>query len=721
MDEKKEGRSPNESIWDLVDIKERGVMKLMDEMPGGFLIYHVGGKEEIIYANKALLRIFQCDSIDEFRTLTGNSFRGMVHKEDLESVEQSIRDQIASSQYNLDYVEYRIVRKDGAVRWVEDYGHFVKSETLGDIFYVFISDTTEKIVGQFMEKSSMLSEKKEKDNLIKSMMDEYDRERRRINKENLRRLEVIEGLSVNYESILYADLDEDTILPYRLSERTTLQFEGRMEPCGFRWYCANYVEVWVHEEDKKRVAEATDVAYIRGKLLGCKTYYVNYRVVNRGKIQYLQLRLVNVGNRPGVSQIVMGYRKVDEEIKSEMKQKQLLQEALSNANTAITAKNTFLSNMSHDIRTPLNAIFGYTNLAKKNVDDVKAVWDYLCKIEASNRKLLDLIEKVLEISWIEADHIQIEESFGSLQELVQEVGHSLLHLAEEKKIMFSVDCSELSHADVYCDFDKLRQVLFHLAENAVTYTEKGGKVSLFVRELERLPNDYAVYEFLVRDNGIGIGPDFLKHIFEPFEREKNTTFSGVYGMGLGLPIAKRITEKMGGKIKADSKIGHGSTFTVTLSLRIHREPHSTAAFDRKGVLKEISKRKILLAEDNEINQEIETELLRGLGFTVEAVPNGSLAVEKIRNSAHGEYALILMDIQMPVMDGREAAAAIRGLSDPVLARIPIIALSADAFEDDRRKSIESGMDEHLPKPIDVAQLLETMAKIVKDYESLYGE
>ena len=671
----------------------RQIIRFMDEMPGGFFIYHADGDEKLIFANQAMLRIFQCETLDEFRALTGNSFRGIVHPDDLEEVEQSIQEQIAASQYDLDYIEYRITRKDGSVRWLEDYGHFIRNRSVGDIFYVFASDATEK-------KNHLL-------NLIEA----YNKERNSINQEHLRRLEVIEGLSINYDSILYADLDSDTILPYRLSSRTKRQFDERFQKRQFLWYVSDYIDTWVHPEDRGMLSRATAPEYIRKRLADGKTYYINYRVINGEKIQYLQLRIVNVSKKDHISQIVLGYRRVDEELRREMEQKQILESALENAKLAILAKNTFLSNMSHDMRTPLNAIFGFTGLAKKHLDDTAAMCSYLEKIETSSRQLLDLIDKVLEISWTETDNTHITETECSLRSILQDVHRSLSLPASEKNIAFTLDDAGLAHPDIYGDPDKLRHLFLYLADNAVTYTQTDGQVELTVREVEKLSNDYIVYQFIFRDTGIGISESSLQRIFDPFEREKNTTFSGIHGTGLGLTIARNIAEMMQGSIDVESALGVGSTFTVTLRLRIQNQTDPIFA-DSNEVLQRLFDQKILLVEDNEINLEIETEMLEELGFLIDTAENGSIAVEKIRNAKPGEYALILMDIQMPVMDGRAATRAISSLEDPELSHIPINALTADAFESDRLKSIECGMDAHLTKPIDVPVLLETIAHTV---------
>ena len=284
------------------------LIRFMDEMPGGFFIYRADHTEQIVYANKAVLRIFQCDNMKDFQTLTGNSFKGIVYPEDLDAVEESIKEQIAASKHDLDYVEYRIVCKDGTLRWIEDYGHFIHSETAGDFFYVFIGDATEKRNRLLAETTNLINEKNQ---ALQEIIEKYNKERSLIDQEQFRRLKVIEGLSVNYESILYVDLDTDRILPYRLSDRTQKQFNQELKSRDFLGFSSEYISTWVHPEDRERITEVTSPEYIRGKLSASKTYYVNYRVINNEIIQYLQLRVVNVGSPEHISQIVMGYRIVD--------------------------------------------------------------------------------------------------------------------------------------------------------------------------------------------------------------------------------------------------------------------------------------------------------------------------------------------------------------------------------------------------------------------------
>lgn len=696
------------------------IMNFMDEMPGGFLIYRAGGDEQIIFANKALLRIFLCDSMSEFRDLTNNSFKNVVYHEDLESVEKSIVEQIDKSQHDLDYVEYRILRKDGSIRWVEDYGHFVQSKAIGDIFYVFISDATEKITQALKEKAALISAKEEKEAKIQNLIEEYDQERKLINQEHLRRLEVIEGLSVNYASILYVDLDTNKVLPYRLSTRTRQQFGEECRTLKFSQFAADYVNFWVHPEDRETVARVISPEYIRNRLSTSKTYYVNFRIMSGGMPQYLQLRIVNVGGGPSVSQIVMGYRSVDEEILREREHQQVLERALNNAKLANNAKNAFLSNMSHDMRTPMNAIFGYTALAKQHINNPGLALSYINKIESSGSHLLELIEKVLEISWMESKDSKLSESECNLRDILQELQITLVPQAVDKDITLNIHTENLTHMDVYGDKDKIRHFLLYLANNAIKYTKSGGEINITITEPEQLANGYAVYRFIVQDTGIGISKEFLEHIFEPFEREQNTTFSGIYGTGLGLTIAKHIVDMMDGTIEAESIVGVGSAFTVTLKLRVQDNPEPEEA-STEEMLAQLNGKKILLVDDNEINLEIESEILKEFGFHIETAMDGSIAVEKLKNSKPGDFALVLMDIQMPVMDGRQATRVIRQLEDPVISHIPIIALSANAFESDKHLSMESGMNTHLTKPVDVPLLLDTIASILQTYKKQNGK
>ena len=669
------------------------IRQLTERMPGGFFIYRAHGDEELLYANDALLRMYGCATTEEFRTLTGNSFRGMVHPDDLEGVEESIWEQIADNSYDLDYVEYRIIRKDGSVRWVEDYGHFAKNDYVGEIFYVFLADATEKRQSQL------------------AVLGQKNRELEALSQEQTQSLEMIQGLSVDYETIFYLDLETDSIQFYRLSGRVAEQLKGESVPYSFSRFAERYVEACVSQEDREMMERVLDTEHLRDRLSRRGTYHMTYRIESESGPEYLQLRCVNVDGGEKANRIVMGVRLVDNEIVLQLDQKRLLEEALEQARAAEIARNTFLSNMSHDIRTPLNAILGLVALARTHAGDPERVRDYMGRIEEAGGQLLDLLNDVLELSQLESGKVSIEEKPCLLADVVGDVAEKIRSKADKKGVIFSVDLSGIKNGDVYGDRGRLAEVLLCLVGNAVKYTLPGGRVVLSVEEEFREMRDYSVCRFRVEDTGVGISPAFIKYLYEPFERERSTTLSGVQGTGLGLPIAKSLTDRMGGTLAVQSEPGKGTVFTLTLSMRLH-QPEAKGAGQDETVSNAFAGMRLLLVEDNQINIMIETELLEDAGFAVDVAENGQIAVNKVKNSLPGDYQLILMDIQMPVMDGREATRAIRALRDPALSAIPIVALSANAFDKDVRQSLECGMEAHLPKPLHIPQLLDQIAQII---------
>ncbi len=657
---------------------------IMDWMPGGFFIYRADGNEELLYANEATQRIFLCESMEELRALTGNSFRGIVHPEELEAVEASIWAQISRKQTDLDYVEYRIIRKDGSVRWVDDYGHLIRSGK-GDVFCVFIGDNTE-------EKLQRLQRERN----LQSRIEAYSQELEGISEEYLRRLEVIEGLSADYESIFYIDLASDTIQTYQLSSRLDGQFDRGSRTRKFSSFTVEYINTWVHPEDREPLRRFLSPAGLRKGLSKCKICDMDYRILKGAQAEYFQLHAVNPG-RPG--QVILGVRSVDALVRRSLKQREVLEDALHQANSALIAKNTFLANMSHDMCTPMNAILGFTALAKKHLDDGSRTGSYLNMIEEAGNQLLRLVNEVLEIARMESGKVQLAEEVCDLCQIALAVRSAQAEAAAEKSLTFHVNTREVRRPLVYCDGKKLEQFLGILTDNAVKYTPAGGRVELLIEEMAANSPGYGTYRLTVRDNGAGISKEFLERIFTPFERQKNTTSSRVPGTGLGLTIAKSIADRMGGSLHVESEPGKGSSFEALFTFR-EKEP---APVEKPPSLPGAGK--ILLVEDNELNIEIERELLEGEGFTVDVAENGRIAVDMVERSQPGEYIIVFMDIQMPVMDGYQATRAIRALSDPVLSHIPIVAVSANAFEEDKRKSSECGMNDHIAKPVDISRLL----------------
>ena len=395
--------------------------------------------------------------------------------------------------------------------------------------------------------------------------------------------------------------------------------------------------------------------------------------------------------------------------------KDRLQEAVERAELASEAKTTFLFNMSHDIRTPMNAIIGYTTLAEKE-SEPGVVKDYLKKIASSSQHLLALINDVLEMSRIESGKMELEPVKINLQDMLKEVRDMFQTQMDVKNIAYTVDASQVQHPYVLCDKNRLNRVLLNLLSNAYKFTPSGGTVSVSLREADSAPEGYGSYELRVTDSGIGMSREFAETVFEAFTREKTSTVSGIQGTGLGMAITKSIVDLMGGSIDVQTAPNQGTTFLIRLCFPLQNgEEIEAFQSDRTEVehSANLSGTKVLLVEDNAINREIATLILEESGFVINTAENGKEAVEKIRDSGPGAFDVVLMDIQMPVMNGYEATKAIRALNDPVLRSVPIIAMTANAFAEDVKDAEEAGMNGHIAKPIDVANMIETLKKVLE--------
>ena len=402
---------------------------------------------------------------------------------------------------------------------------------------------------------------------------------------------------------------------------------------------------------------------------------------------------------------------------ADWKMNQALSEAVRAAETANRAKSTFLSNMSHDIRTPMNAIIGFTTLAVSNIDDQKRVRDYLDKILSSSNHLLSLINDILDMSRIESGKIHLEETEVNLSDVLHDLKTIISGQIHAKQLDLYMDVMDVTDEDVYCDKTRLNQVLLNLLSNAVKFTPAGGTVSVRLKQFPGTVKGSEMYEIRVKDNGIGMSPEFVKRIFSPFERERTSTVSRTQGTGLGMAITKNIVDMMGGTIDVQTEQGKGTEFIVCLPFRIQSEKHHTEKIAEDTILpaagSDFRGKRILLVEDNELNSEIAVELLNAYGFVVDTAENGAEAVEKVKNSTPGNYDLVLMDVQMPVMNGYEATKQIRALNDPALAGITILAMTANAFDEDRKKALECGMNGFLSKPIVIEELIGTLQKNIE--------
>ncbi len=663
-------------------------------MPGGFFIYHADGDEKLIYANRALFRIYGCEDLEEFRKYTGYTFPGLIHPEDLERVERSISQQIGGSDNNLDFVEYRIVRKDGAIRWIEDYGHFAHTDLYGDLFYVFVEDATEKH--------------------LKAI---DDARTARLAQERLEALEALEhettALKLVHEILRSGmwtmEFDRQGKMVSVLWSQQFRAMIGYRDEEDFPNVLSSWANL-LHPEDRDQVLKQYYAAI--EDYTGKSLYDAEYRLRTKDR-GYRWFRATGKLSRQEdgtpITYVGMFVDITERKETAEKLQEQhrLLEEALDKAQRASHAKTAFLNNMSHDIRTPMNAIIGFTNLAASHLDDRELVRDYLDKITTASGHLLSLINDVLDMSRIESGNVAIEEAPCCLPRLLRELQSMIQTDLEAKGLRFHMDDSGLVHPYVLCDRLRLNQALLNTLSNALKFTPAGGDISVSAAERPGDTADTAVYEFRIRDTGIGMSPEFLDHIFEPFERERTSTVSGIQGTGLGMSITRNLVKLMNGQITVESQKGVGSAFTLTFSFRMSAPPDDRETPDTPEP-RQLTGRRILLAEDNDLNREIAMTILEEAGCVVEAAADGAEAVEKVRRSADAPYDLILMDIQMPVMDGIEATRIIRAMDDPKLARLPIVAMTADAFAEDRQRVLSAGMDDHLGKPIDIDKLFATL-------------
>lgn len=790
--------------------KNRVLEKVFTSIDCGVMTHTLDGKQ-IMSANDAALRILGYSTIED---MMAGGF-DMVAESVLDEDKVKLRDAIVSLKNIGDTVnvEYRARHRDGKIKHIMGNVKLLCED--GERFYRrFLLDVTNQKIR------------------------EEENERRQ--------LELVQALCIDYSLVCAYDLDtgKGNALRNLDCDKHTLRaiFTKKLD---LEENMKLYIDSCVYEEDREMFRAATSCDGLKAELADKDVYHINYRTLCSGQIKYFQVKAVRTGDWEHSHTAVLGFRSVDEEIRAEMEKKNLLENALMQANRANKAKSVFLSNMSHDIRTPMNAIVGFTTLAMSHINNKESVEDYLKKIMSSGNHLLGLINDVLDMSRIESGKMHLDEAPCSLPEIIRGLRNILNGDIVAKQIEFNVDAVDVLDEDIVCDKLRLNQVLLNLLNNAVKYTEQGGKITFRITEHRGDSPDSANYEFLISDTGIGMNKEFLEHIFEPFERERNTTLSGIQGTGLGMAITKNIVDMMHGTIDVKSEQGVGTECRIVLTFKLCSVPHThyelselancralvvdddfntcdsvtlmlqqlgmraewtlsgkeallrtRQAYERSDgykvyivdcflpdlngleVIRRIRREKcgnvpiilltaydwtdfkdeaceagvtafcskplfmselkrclnsivmpesgskneqkqhkprsgrILLVEDNELNCEIATELLSEAEFTVEHADNGQTAVDMVKNSEPGYYNVVLMDVQMPVMNGYEATRKIRALDNKQLARIPILAMTANAFEEDKQEALRSGMNGHLAKPINIENLLETLDKII---------
>ncbi|MBD5395067.1 MAG: response regulator [Lachnospiraceae bacterium] len=532
-----------------------------------------------------------------------------------------------------------------------------------------------------------------------------------------RKLHQYEQMFVNAAADIYTELMQVDMENWETIRISTQNKKFTSENVGNWEAFQEKLLTFVHPSDKEEVR----AAYCRQKLESMNVgekFVQNYKGVSEtaeGEERYFSSNII-ISETDGHRFVTIFTMDNTSAVENERKQKELIEDALFQAKQANKAKSIFLSNMSHDIRTPMNAIIGFTTLASTHIDNKEQVKDYLAKIMSSSNHLLSLINDVLDMSRIESGKIHLEETECGVSEIIHELQSILQADIKSKQLDFVVDMVDVFDENVLCDKLRLNQILLNLLSNAIKYTDPGGSIRVRITEKEGAPKGSANYEIRVKDTGIGMSREFMEHIFEPFEREKNTTVSGIQGSGLGMSITKGIVEMMGGTISVCSEKGQGTEFIVNLTLKLAGNSETEirlGELDKTEQNRERFKgKRLLLTEDNELNREIAGAILSEAGFIVEEAENGAVSIEMLKKAGPGYYDLVLMDVQMPVMDGYQATEAIRALEDKKLSKILIIAMTANAFEEDKKKAMECGMNAHIAKPINVDTLLTTLAQLL---------
>ena len=747
-----------------------------------------------------------------YDALAKNFIDNYVHPDDRELLRpyeeySGIRKKLAHKK--VDTVRFRRKKGDGYI-WMEQ--TYVKT--------VDADETPRYVISAFADRDVVIREEK-------------------------KRLDIIMGLASAYNALYYIDLKSGEYSAQLISEDAGFMNDYYAKTPYFETMIGDFIDTLVYPDDREMMRTYNRLENIEKILAHKKTDTLRFRRKKGDGYIWMEQVCIKTWADGGEAQYaVVAVADRDSAVRAEMEQQETLKQALSMAESANRAKTTFLNNMSHDIRTPMNAIIGYTGLAASHIESREQVQDYLKKIGESSNHLLSLINDVLDMSRIESGKMNIEEKPESLPDIMHTLRDIVQHDMHAKQHDFFIDTVNVTDETIVCDKLRLNQVLLNILSNSIKYTAPGGTISMRITEKTVKSSGYATYEFCIKDNGMGMSGEYLKTIFDPFTRVRSSTVSGIQGTGLGMAITKNIVDMMGGRIEIESELGKGTTTTVTFDFRLndaHREvtviPElrgfralvadddtntcesiytmlkevgmrsewcttgkeaviragmafregdlfkvyildwlmpdmngiETARRIRKvigddapiiiltaydwsdieqeareaGVTAFVSKpmfpsdlhsvlekcigkqaepaadepgydfsgRRILLVEDNEMNREIATDILAEAGFEVDTASDGDIAVEKMAKAEAGDYDLVLMDIQMPRLNGYDATKQIRALGTPA-SKIPILAMTANAFEEDRQQAMAAGMNEHIAKPIDIGRLRQLLAKYI---------
>ena len=912
-------------------------------MPGGFFIYKAGGDEELLYANRVMVELFGCDDLEDFRRFVGNSFRGIVYPDDYVLTNHSIDIQVKTEQVNFDHVVYRIKRKDGQIRWINDYGRLVELEGYGKVFYVFVSDDTdshasrqgqgydkqvEKVMDDihvalgsgdwsmdFDENGEMISctwsakfrqmigyssvldfpnrleswsdllNPEDKDRVLNCFWEvirdrtgrktydvhyrlntkdrgerwfraigrltrqedgtpisfygiflDVDDEQRSKLEEKAATENLIEALSSTYNYTYVVDMTKGTTRPVHLERRIyelngnyaeehpyaiaeyaqnnvypddrhlfepvdsiekcrkffedksqytipyrlvisgelhymelqmvkpsadrdefamgfknvdqqelirQVQIRQQREQLGiirslsseyldlflinaktraFRVLQADgvglevtneqedaeaallkYIDTYVVDEDRDEMLKVSTIAGMERTVPETGIYSTNYRRKNAGVPLHFQLNIARFRADDGTGYFVHGFRNVTPMVEREVKIQKALQDAYDAAEAASHAKGDFLQTMSHDIRTPMNGIIGMTAIAAAHIDDKERVKDSLQKITVASKHLLSLINEVLDMSKIESGKVSLTEEDFNLSELVDNMITMVRPDVREHGHDFTIHIGNVEHEQVVGDSLRVQQVFMNMMSNAIKYTPDGGKIGLAIREIPCQQLKTGCYEFTFSDNGIGMSEEYISHIFEPFTRAEDGRINKIQGTGLGMPIARNIVRMMGGDIKVKSKLGEGSTFIVTIYLKLQ----DTEEIDYERFID----LPVLVADDDELSMESAVSMLEELGMKADGVLSGEEALDKVilRHSDNADYHAVILDWKMPGMDGVETARAIR---KEVGDAVPIIVLSAYDWTEIETEARAAGVNAFVSKPLFKSRLIRLFHEVL---------
>lgn len=523
--------------------------------------------------------------------------------------------------------------------------------------------------------------------------------------------QIYNALCINYTAAYCCDLITDYIEVIKKKEFShSAQGNNSHDNSYSKWIRYAYENIIVKETapDYMEVFEKENLMRRLRKEESFK--YRHKTVPNAAGMEYFEIVVVKLYEDEQSFKVILGYQPIDDIIKEEIERQNQLEEALHAAKVANQSKMEFLSRMSHDIRTPLNGIIGLINIDETHFDNAELVKANHEKMKVAANHLLSLINDVLQMGKLEENHMEINHELISLIDLTQDIVAIVVDKAMEAGIKweFEKDKSIIPYPYIYGSALHLRQIFLNIYGNCIKYNRPGGTINTIVEDLG-CENGICTYRWTISDTGIGMSQEFLKCIFEPFAQERNDARSSYQGTGLGMSIVKKIVDLMGGSISVTSEQGVGSTFIITIPFEIAPVPSNVVEHHTKKDVN-IDGCKLMLVEDNDLNAEIARTLLEDMGAAVTLATDGRQAYELFRDKPEGTFDVILMDIMMPVMDGLEATKAIRGLGRPDAKEIPIIAMTANAFDEDIKRCIDAGMNEHVAKPLDMDKVRQTICE-----------